>query len=443
MVFKLLVCFIVLCGSLRAQNPHFSPQDLDASTLTDLEGKFTVQEIERFVPSKEDDVVFLRNGYARSEIVNAKDWASKVGKMQAVEINLIYSKYPKNKDVWRTDYRKLMIARLKALFSIDSSLNAQQVEWNILLQTDCNNEPEAMQLLHGIEIVFEPIPLASMEDTATAVDSTAGLLPAGTPVANKAQEKTIERFLKQNDKDKEDSTIQAVFNRHKDWKNMLVVMDWTGSMFGFGAKAMLWHVKNAQTSGIRNVVLFTDGEPNKKPGTMGNFGGVFQISAADPKKVMKLMKKSMFYYANLEMEENNIEALLKGIKAFPEFDEVVLIADNRSCIKDYCLCELVKVPVRVVLCGTEGGINPQYVNLAYRTGGSLHTMDSDLHDLGAYSVGGKILVIDGQEFVLDPKNDQFVTVKKLSRKELGYQECSRFYKKKKACTSFIAKYNAP
>jgi hypothetical protein len=89
-------------------------------------------------------------------------------------------------------------------------------------------------------------------------------------------------------------------------------------------------------------------------------------------------------------EENDMEAIIKAIAHYRnEITDVILIADNTSCMRDYGLLYRVHKPVHVILCRTDCGINPQYVNLAYKTGGSVHTLKEDVSDIVKKMYDGK------------------------------------------------------
>lgn len=198
-------------------------------------------------------------------------------------------------------------------------------------------------------------------------------------------------------------------------------MDWTGSMQEFGSKVILWYAMNMQRCGIRYIVLFTDGAYQK--GTMGNYGGIYFTEVKNIKKIIQLMKLARNQAMNREVAENDVEAILKGIQRFPKFDELILIADNRSCMRDFCLAWKINVPVKIVLCGTTGGINPQYVTLAYMTKGSIHTIDSDIYDINPVKLNSDTLTIDNSVFAFDQKKKRFFTI----GGETRHQNCRRFY----------------
>jgi hypothetical protein len=68
-----------------------------------------------------------------------------------------------------------------------------------------------------------------------------------------------------------------------------------------------------------------------------------------------------------------------------------LLADD-SDMRDIKLLKRIRKPVHVIICGTKKGINAQYLQLAYRTKGSVHTANNDV-DMRT--------IRDGQQIVLD------------------------------------------
>jgi hypothetical protein len=85
--------------------------------------------------------------------------------------------------------------------------------------------------------------------------------------------------------------------------------------------------------------------------------------------------------------------------------EIILIADNNSEIRDFELLKSLNVPIRVILAGTFWGVNEQYLELAYHTHGSVHTIEEDLERLyemndGDYiEIGGNKYRIYGGKFL--------------------------------------------
>jgi len=422
----IVVVFVGL-NFLGVAQKHFSYNELKPSSTADLEGKFNLLEIDRFSLKEKPNHLFLENGYASSTLQNPETWHSLPKGNVVVEINLIYTKYPLDKSLWRTNYKKLLTDRLNQLFLLDSTLNSEDIEWNLVLQTQCKSEQEAVLLPHGIEIVYEARSEGHSTDSVQPahqrLSETSETMEAKVLQSNQNQ---LKRFLAQLSPSP-DSTIERVFHRHLQWKNSLVIMDWTGSMYEFGVKLILWQTQHIKESGVKSLVLFTDqrGDDNSK--SIGDCGGVFYQENIDVKKLVKLMKSLKNKESN-DIEENNVDALLKGVEKSKDFSELIMIADNRSCMKDYCKADQIKVPVKIVLCGTQLGINPQYVNLAYQTNGSIHTLESDTKDIEAWAKAGKSLVIDGFKFKYNLKKDRFEADYPHSKN--AFQDCTKFYKKK-------------
>jgi hypothetical protein len=105
-----------------------------------------------------------------------------------------------------------------------------------------------------------------------------------------------------------------------------------------------------------------------------------------------------------EMPENDIEAILKSIEHYPDFGDLVLIADN-SLIRDFDLWDQIKHPVRVILADADWTVNPQYINLAYLSGGSFHTGTGDWEFSSGFE---DTLTISGMDFILDTDLNLFV-----------------------------------
>ncbi len=98
-----------------------------------------------------------------------------------------------------------------------------------------------------------------------------------------------------------------------------------------------------------------------------------------------------------------IVAIIHGIEKYPQCTDVILIADNKSKVRDIELYDKVTKPVKVVLCGAEIGANVQYLNLARTTGGSVHTIEEDIENLielnegEEFSVGNSLFkIVDGK-----------------------------------------------
>jgi hypothetical protein len=193
-----------------------------------------------------------------------------------------------------------------------------------------------------------------------------------------------------------DSTIFKVFDRNPQWKNVMLVVDMTGSMFPYVGQLLVWYKMNFETEKIRYYTLFNDGDniPDTKK-VIGLTGGAHTFDAKDFKKFKKDIEDVRKLGEGGDDPENDVEAIMKAMIARRDYGDLVLIADD-SDMRDMKLLKRIKKPVHIILCGTKRGINQQYLQLAYSTKGSIHTANN--------SVNMKTIK-DGQQIELD--NDLF------------------------------------
>jgi hypothetical protein len=140
---------------------------------------------------------------------------------------------------------------------------------------------------------------------------------------------------------------------------------------------------------------------------VGKTGGLYFTDEEDVNKVMVKLIQATMAGCGGDGPENNVEALLEGIRLAPQAGEVILIADNWATPRDLELLDKVKRPVRVILCGAYMGVNVAYLELARRTGGSVHTVEQDLEHLVNLKEGQEVKLGD-QRFRIE--NGAFVPV---------------------------------
>lgn len=388
-----------------------------------------MEECKVFYDDEQNRTVLLENGYAQYRFKNPGEWPPQGQHVRPTAVQVIFTKYPKDKEFWLTDYHWLLSKRLLELFSLDSNLNSEDVDYSMLLQTDCDNEFETIQLFHGIRIWYEPIP---QEKEAEPEESAAQQLddePHNTTTAcerNRAHIKKLNQWM-YKDKHSMDSSVFNVLDRHREWDSCLMVVDFTGSMYGYGAEAVLWQLLNEDSSGITHCAFFNDGDGVKtRKKVLGNTGGVYVEKTAHPDRVLRAMRKTKNRGNGGDSPENDMEAMASSLLALKNTEEVVLIADNKSCIRDFVLLTYMRRPVHVILCGTEAGINHQYINLAWLTGGSIHTKDMDLDfrsDSVLQSIQDEDFIVAGVEYTL-LQNGYLMP---LNLAENFFAHCDRYY----------------
>ena len=189
-----------------------------------------------------------------------------------------------------------------------------------------------------------------------------------------------------------DNVVTKVFDRNPQWQNCLIATDVTGSMYPYMGQFLVWHEKNLdKRKGNHDFVFFNDGDmlPNELK-TTGKTGGTYYVQTAKYSSLKEKMTVAMTKGGGGDQPENNLEAILFGLQHNPNCKEVILIADNWATPRDMALLNKIKVPVHVILCGATS-INLEYIKIARKTKGSIHTIEHDLYNLDEikFSKNGK------------------------------------------------------
>jgi len=210
-----------------------------------------------------------------------------------------------------------------------------------------------------------------------------------------------------------DSTVLKIFNRNKQWNKMLIVCDFTGSMSPYTSQLLLWHKLNYETnkSKIGQYTFFNDGDSkstNEKK--IGSTDGIYHSEALAFEDITNLAYETMRKGNGGDCPENNIEAVIKGLKKCNTCKDVVLIADNFATPRDLELAYKIEKPIKIILCGTYGGVNVEYINLAKATGGSIHTIEDDITNLALLNEG-ETITINKQKYKM--QNGKFLHISDL------------------------------
>lgn len=380
---------------------------------------------------------------------------------------------------------------------MDAALNTEDIEWNKIWQTHCENDRQVDSLFHGVAIWYrteselaaaepteetvstKPINVEqerliseqmSLEEIESSVDNmlNSELLPDSIRInlSDKSVDEKIahlKRFYEErlesaedtNLKDVDSTTYKAykneirsflgrygsgdpvvtkVLDRHPEWKNMLVVNDWTGSMYRYGAQVLEWHLLNYKHSGIKTITLFNDGD-HKRGGEkeIGTTEGIYTEKADNVPKLLDLFNYVMLKGGGGDAQENDIEAILYAIEDKPDFSELILIADNSACVRDIELADRIGVPVRIILCGysKSNGVNKHYAYLAEVTGGGIYTIDEDIEDLKVkLNDDGEVISIPDERMKLSSNKCNNSDFKRIKRTTEYTLKSARFRKRK-------------
>lgn len=108
-------------------------------------------------------------------------------------------------------------------------------------------------------------------------------------------------------------------------------------------------------------------------------------------KVDKIYNKIIYSMENGKHSENDLEDIFYAIKKYPNnVKNIVLIADNWEDPYDMQLLpklKELKIPIRIVICGVNSVLNTKYLDIAYTTKGSVHTMEEDLTEISDLNDG--------------------------------------------------------
>jgi hypothetical protein len=194
-----------------------------------------------------------------------------------------------------------------------------------------------------------------------------------------------------------DSSVLKTLKRNE-FKKMLVVADVTSSMSPYVAQVFSWINSEAEKSNVQYVVCFNDGD-GKENGykKIGRTGGIYGEAYTDAVQLSKLIISTMDKCKNNDIEENDCEAIIKGIDLCANCENVVLLADSWAPVRDISLVESIKKPVKVIACGERLGLRPEYIEIALKTNGSLHFMNDDVLDLTPLRKG-KQMTINGKVY---------------------------------------------
>ena len=347
-------------------------------------------------------------------------------KIQIVEADLVFTDHPSFADL-----KALNTNRLTHLFQKYPSFAVDHIQWKIIRQTNGNTTENSLPLFHGFVIYYRPLQtkevmknnISELEKMLTPEDGSIakkrnGFIAIDTselrknyeiepytivlklPVEEAISYLGIDKKERINYKNHDsvflyakpstdpvektimkpppDSTVIKVLDRMS-WNNMLVVSDVTASMYPYIGQLMLWLKEHEDERRIVRFVFFNDGDnKDDEQKVIGRTGGIYTTASSMFDVVEQLAVKAMSNGSGGNIPENNIEALLAGINSCPECGTIVMIADNTSPVSDMALLKQVTKPVHIIVCGVHDKVNPDYVQIAKSTGGTVQLAEKAL-----------------------------------------------------------------
>lgn len=292
--------------------------------------------------------------------------------INVISVDYVFTEYKDSLTQDRLNNKRIFELYLAAPFIVNQGMT----KWRFVEQLGFTKDEDARKLFHGFVINY----VVENSYLASTVDEVKG---------------DIKRLMHKP----EDSSIYKIFTRNPQFTNEVIVTDFTCSMTPYYLEVVAWYSLHQ----FQNEVSFSffndgDGKPNDKK-LIGKTGGVHQCRTNSLDTISKCILETIKTGCSGDNPENDIEAILRAIDKNPNAKEIILIADNWSDMRDYNLRYQVNKPVRIILCGTKYGINPQYLNLAMITKGSIHTLEEDLDNLYKLSDGMKFM-LGGQTFIV-------------------------------------------
>lgn len=440
----ILKVFIILCVLHNAI--PVQAQGVDINYLMSLKPE-VMSNVNVFALAKNQCYVLMP--FAETKILNPSV-LKKFHNAEIERVDLVYTTYTLSSTFKQPELNR---ARFQALKNFAPELFTNNaIEWHVIAQTKAKSPEQGKKMFHGFIITLQSSSISSGKDDLTLIKELLtpkkarkdtlrwvktvkivnhtyylplskrkreagirythrGIWPRKLVFEKEVITDSIKRRVKKGfdpydigTAEDDDSTIFKVLERNKNWHNMVVVEDVTGSMGPYTAQLLIWNRLTYQTRKTTHFVFFNDGDnklDSKKQ--IGKTGGVYYIDAKDVREVEHMAITAMRNGSGGDAPENNIEALLQAVKDCPDC-EIVMIADNLANVKDIALLYQVKKPVHIILCGAGKAVNTEYLDIARFTKGSVHTMDSDLTKLMNMSEGQQI-TIGHQHYII--RNGRF------------------------------------
>ena len=175
--------------------------------------------------------------------------------------------------------------------------------------------------------------------------------------------------------------IKAIFYRNKnEWKQKRIVANIDCSMYKYIDELMVWNYSDEAEQENNTYWLFNgfnynnnhDGKDSPRS------RGIFQVQKNTVEGFFNTIDKIVNFSCRGNRLENVVEALILGSDGKKADEDLLFIADNYSDVKDLHKLKELKVPVHVLLTASEYGVNENYLEIAYHSGGSIHTASQDI-----------------------------------------------------------------
>lgn len=191
---------------------------------------------------------------------------------------------------------------------------------------------------------------------------------------NKAELTSNPDYFVENKKE-----INAILERNNEaWENKRVIANIDCSMYQYIDELMVWNYSYPQEHSKNKYWLFNGFNYIDKDEKSVARRGIFHVDQNDVSGFFKTINKIVNFSCRGSRLENVVEALILGAEGKTSDENLLFIADNYSDVSDLEKLNKLTVPVHIVLTHSDIGVNENYLEIAYQTGGSIHTLYEDI-----------------------------------------------------------------
>ena len=371
------------------------------------------------------DQILIEIPFAKEIILN-KEQKKQLQERVVIKIQLVYTEYKTSEKFNQIELNKKRLLELKKL--VPEVFDFPVWEYELISQTDGNSREECNKMFHGFVVTFrpnitpdfiveendyintlftnfskkdsinndtapKPFYIETRWDNGYVYDTIWGekieidLYPPAPP----------NPYLASLQKD---STVLNAFKRIANAQGFIIVTDATGSMMPFYSQVIIWLKEQAANVNAKGCLFFNDGDAKSSDKKLPlETGGIYVAKSLQSEEINKSLNKCT------SGGSGGGEAMLLGLKYFPEAKSIVLIADNYEKMRDYEFINKITVPVQVFLCGAKSFVNTQYLDLARITKGSVHVEHEEINNLHLLQEND-IITINNRDYML--KNGAFI-----------------------------------
>ncbi|KJS05688.1 MAG: hypothetical protein VR77_07530 [Flavobacteriales bacterium BRH_c54] len=378
------------------------------------------------------DQILIEMPFAKEIILN-KEQKKQLQKRVVIKIQLIYTQYRTSEKFNQIELNKKRLLELKKL--VPEVFDFPVWEYELISQTDGNSREECNKMFHGFVVTFRPN--TTSDFIAEENDYINTLLTNFSKKDSLENDTTPKPFYIETRWDNgyvydtiwgekieidlypplppnpylsslhKDSTVLNAFKRIANAQDFIIVTDATGSMMPFYSQVIIWLKEQTANVNAKGCLFFNDGDAKSSDKKLPlETGGIYVAKSLQSEEINKSLNKcTSGGSGGGEAKENDVEAMLLGLKYFPEAKSIVLIADNYEKMRDYEFIDKITVPVQVFLCGAKSFVNTQYLDLARITKGSVYVEHEEINNLHLLQEND-IITINNRDYML--KNGVFI-----------------------------------